>query len=169
MAENLIKIQHGQITLYLFFAASELDASFLPPPIQKYAVRLCCLTHKRGVREILGQFLPYLLARAQLSPLPCVFLVFEYFSQWKKPAQSILRLIQLQPSLSLPQSTAGRSPCLPRMRLFSRFWTHHCTLRQNFSRAHPTTLLQLTGWGDCNGLLRQYFMGSSTLQVLLPF
>ena len=139
MAENLIKNQHGQITLYLFFAVSELDASILPPPIQKYTVRLCCLTHKRGAHEILGLFLPYFQAQAQLSPLPCVFLVFEYFSQWKKAAQSILMLNQLQPSLSPPQSTGEQSVCLPRMRLFSRFWAHHCTLRQHFSRPHPTT------------------------------
>ena len=168
MAENLIKSLNGQITLYLFFAASELDASVLPHPTQKYAVRLYFLTHKKGVSKILGQFLPYLLARAHPLPLPCVFLVLKCFSQ-QELAQLIWMLNQHQSSLSLPQSTAGHSLRPSRMRLFSRFWAHHCTLRQYFLRGHPTTSFQLTGWGGWNGRLRQFAMSFSTLQVLLPF
>ena len=169
MAENLIKSEHGQITLYLFFATSELDASVHLHPIHKFAVRLCFLVHKKDVSKILGLFLPYLLAWAHLLPLPCVFLVLEYFSLQREHYQSSWMLNQHQPSLSLPQSPAWHSPRPPRMRLFSRFWAHHCTLRQYFLRGHQTTSFQLTGWGGWNGLLRQFAMSFSTLQVLLPF
>lgn len=51
MAINFDYKKNGQIPLYLFFAAFELDVSFLRHPIHKIQVRLSQLEHKDDVSE----------------------------------------------------------------------------------------------------------------------